>query len=508
MNHYRGLFPIGNTFMQKQNKLQKLDQLLSNPMWMPIILTIGFVGWILHIYYITIPLLCIYSGLLLIFSEDIKNVYTIALSAQFFINEVKGMTDFVVLGIGILFFVMGLIYYLIKQLAIKKVKCRKGKMFTPFVCALVAYLIGGMFGYFNILNALIITAMTCATYFLYWVAINFTHNLKSYLNYFFICLGIVLAVQLITSYAFVDENFSSAILSKNVIYIGLQNINTASLYLVLAMLSTLQLALKHKLDYLIVLASTFFALCVYFTYCRICLFACVIAFIVFVVYIFVKSKNKSIFLFIAVIGCFSIEIMCLFKWDTIYRLLQYYLNTGFSANGRDELWSWCIEKFLNNPVFGIGFTSIEPVPTIVSNHVVLAHNTLLQYLTSCGIVGTLIISYYYYSRWKVAFTKYNEFKFVNSISLFAIALVSLIDQEPTMDVFAIIVITLLVSLAELDTDEILAKETAQNNTNHSTIEDNTNNQLATIETNTSPTTPNTTKTPKAKSNKKSTTHNK
>lgn len=441
--------------MSKPEYLKKLNLILSNPMCMPIILTIGFVGWICNIDFITIPLLCLYTGLLLIFCDDIKNIFAVALSAQFFINTLECFADYVAIGIGLLFFVIGLIVYLVKELLIRKISCHKGKMFWPFVCALIAYLIGGIWGYFNLLNALIITAMTSATYFLYWAAINFTHNLKQYLRYFFIAMGIILCIQVTISYARVDEPFKVAILAKNVIYIGLQNINTVALYFVLAMLSILQFAPKHKLDWLFTLASTFFAGCVYFTYCRICLFVCAIVFLIFLIYIFTKSKNKPIFLFIAIIGIFVIEIVCLFKWDKIYKFIQYYINKGFNSNGREELWSWCLEKFLQNPVFGVGFTSVEPVPSIASYNIVLAHNTLLQYLTSCGIVGSIIISYYYFSRWQIALTKYNEFKFVNSISLFAIALVSLIDQEPTMDVFVIVVITLLVALAELDTEETL-----------------------------------------------------
>lgn len=426
---------------------------------MPIILTLGFVGWFCKIDMIVIPLLCVYVGLLLAICDDVRNVFPVAISAQFFINSVESIADYVVLGVSILFFVVGIVIFLIRQLYINKVCVKKGKMFWPFVVALVAYLIGGIWGYFNILNAVIITAMTCATYFLYWIAINFSHNLKEYINYFFIALGIVLGFQLIISYAFVEEKFSIAILSKSVIWIGLQNINIVTTYFILAMLSTFQLALRHKYDYLISLGAMMFALCAYFTYCRMGVLIAFIIMCIALVYVFAKSRNKQIFLYIGIVGAFVLAISLIFKFDDISKIFNHYLTYGFSSNGRDVLYSFCMEKFLDSPVFGVGFTTTDHVPFMAGDidNIILAHNTPLQYLTSCGIVGTLIISYYYYSRWKVALTKFNEFKFWNVLSLLVIALQGITDQSPTMDIFVIIIITILVSLAELDTDKILAE---------------------------------------------------
>lgn len=437
---------------------------------MPIILTLGFVGWFCRIDMIVIPLLCVYVGLLLAICDDVRNVFPVAISAQFFINSVESIADYVILGIGILFFVIGLVIFLIRQLYVKKASVKKGKMFWPFVVALVAYLIGGIWGYFNILNAVIITAMTCATYFLYWVAINFTHNLKEYINYFFIALGIVLGFQLIISYAFVEEKFSVAILSKSVVWIGLQNINIVTTYFILAMLSTFQLALRHKYDYLMCLGAMVFALCAYFTYCRMGVLIAFVMMCIALVYVFAKSKNKQIFLYIGIVGVFVLATILIFKFEDISKIFAHYLTYGFSANGRDTLYGFCIEKFLESPVFGVGFTTTDHVPALTGDidNIILAHNTLLQYLTSCGIVGTLIISYYYYSRWKVAFTKFNEFKLWNGLSLLVIALQGLTDQSPTMDIFVIIIITILVALAELDTDKILAEtdSTTKPNTEH------------------------------------------
>lgn len=438
--------------------ITKFKNTLSNHICLPVILTIGFVGWFAKLDFLTIPVMCLYAGLLLALCDDIRNLFAVAFSVQFFINKIDNFSDYIVLGIGIILFIIGLTIFLIRKLAIEKVRTKKGKLFWPFVVALCAYLMGGLWGYFNILNALIITAMTSVTYFLYWLSINFTHNLKKYLQTLFISIGIVLGIQLMVSYAFVDEKFSIAILSKNVIWIGLQNINVVAIYFMLAMYATFELALHNKYDYLITLTGMLFAICVYFTYCRMATLVCFILMLVGIIYIFAKSKNKPIFLFIGITGIFSIDILCIFKFDTIEKLLSHHLNMGISGNGRDILWPWCLERFLANPVFGVGFTSSDPVPTVTTDNIIMAHNSLLQYLTSLGIVGTILIGYYYIERGKIVFTKFNEFKFMNMLSLLCIVLSGTTDQAPTMDIFIICISTLLVALAELDTEETLTND--------------------------------------------------
>lgn len=449
--------------------MEKLRQTLSNYVWMPILLTIGFIGWGCNLDFITVPLLCVYVGLLLAFCDDVRNLFPVAFSVPFFINTIEGFIDYVILGIGILFFIIGLVIFLIRHLWKKKTPVKKGKLFWGFVISLAAYLLGGIWGYFNIINAIIITAMTSATYFLYWIAINFTHNFRKYINSLFIAIGIILFVQLLISYANVDEPFGSAILSKNVVWIGLQNINVAAIYFMLAMLAAFQFALHHKYDYLITLAGLFFAICTYFTYSRMGTLICFIIMIISIIYIFAKSKNKPIFLFIGIVGVFILEFICVLYFDKIAKLFSHHVSLGFSGNGRDALWPWCIEKFFESPLFGVGYTSKDPVPGLLSTKsIILAHNTLIQYLTSLGIIGTIMMIYYHIQRYKILLTNFNEFKFMNLLNILTIGLSGITDQSPTMDIFIICIATIFIAQSELDSEEH-----SHNNLNTKTTESNT-----------------------------------
>ena len=439
--------------------MKKLEKILSNEKIMPITLLIGFLGWIFKIDFVTIPLLCVYAMLLLISSDDVKNIFPVIICMPFYVTGVENFSDFVVLGISILIVIIGIVFFAIKQFK-KKTPMRKGFMFWACVVSLVAYLLGGLIGYFNILHFVIIIALTTVTYTLYWIAINFCKDMKKYMAYSFIAIGIMLFVMMFISYGRVDEPFFDAILSKNVIHIGLQNINVVAIYFMLSMVSVLYLGFKHKYDYLYMLAGCFYAVCTYFTYSRMGVLICVIALIAILIYMFIKSSNKKVLLIIGGSVLLSVAIFFAICHERIFKLLDWYLTLGFSGNGRGSLWPWCWEKFLESPVLGVGFVSLDdPVPALQSTDtIILAHNTLLQYLTSCGVVGTILMSFFYFRKYVVLCTKFNNFKFFNLMHIVVIALSGITDQSPAMDVFMITITFLLISLAENDTREYNQEE--------------------------------------------------
>ena len=426
---------------------------LTSNIWIAMILFIGFLGWILSLDFIAIPILAVYALLLFIFCDDVKNILTIIFAVPFFIRSVITTGDFVVLGVSLGIFIIGVVYYIVKQF-MRKVPMKKGNLFWGFVCLLAAYLLGGIIGYFNIINILIIIAMTSLTYFVYWVVINFCKGVKTHISLIFIGIGVLLSIQLFISYLLVEEPFMSAILSKNVISIGLQNINVVAIYFMLSMISVFYFGYKHKYDYLFTLGGLIFAICTYFTYSRMGTLICLLVLLTAVIATFVKSQNKRIYIFTGIVGLFAMILIVLLCYERIEKYLEWHLNLGFSGNGRGTLWPWCLDKFLDSPVFGVGFTSEDPVPSLMTtDSIILAHNSALQYLTSTGIVGTILAIYFYFKKYKIIFTKFNGYKFFNMLNILAIGISGITDQSPTMDFFILTISAVLVALAEIDSDE-------------------------------------------------------
>ena len=88
-------------------------------------------------------------------------------------------------------------------------------------------------------------------------------------------------------------------------------------------------------------------------------------------------------------------------------------------NGREDLWPWCLNMFKQAPLFGNGFIATEYPPEVIANklNIILAHNSLVQWLCSLGIIGTGLMGYFYYCKYDVLLKNLTLEKFVYAIAV-------------------------------------------------------------------------------------------
>lgn len=437
-----------------------MEKILSSNYMYLAFFAVAYLGWLFNITHVSVILLCFFVALILVFCDDPKGILVVILPVEFFTRGIQSNEDYYYYGVAIGIGLIGILYYLIKQVFIKKKKVVKGKMFWAFVCITIACMLGGSVYHFSIMPKISIFGICFAVYFVYFFCINFTTNLKDFLRNCFIAFAVFAIVQLITLHI-QSGDFLNSFTYKSVIWVGGTHINTAALYLVMGMLSMYWLAYeKKKFDYLYCLGGIGFLLATYFTYGRIALFIGGIFTIICFIIIFIKSPNKVIFLvsFGVIVG--GVAVFAILRWDRFLHLISEYIKIGFAGRGREVLWPWCIDRFMREPIFGIGFlTYNDPVPTIELNNVVIAHNTFLQFLTSTGIVGIILVSYFYVMKYRVLLNDFKGFDlFIFLISL-AIAAVGMVDQSVTMDIFLVIWI-LFIALAETQSKENMKENIA------------------------------------------------
>ena len=99
--------------------MKKLDNILSNFLCVPIILMLGFWGWAYNIDVYIIPFLAVYTLAVFVFCKDVKNILPIIFSVPFFISSVDG-GKIKILAISLAIFVVGTIYYTVKQFITQK----------------------------------------------------------------------------------------------------------------------------------------------------------------------------------------------------------------------------------------------------------------------------------------------------------------------------------------------------------------------------------------------------
>lgn len=429
--------------------IQKIKNFLEGRYALLIIFALGIVFQILGLGHIFAIICATYLLCIFILCDSPINALFIPLNIAFFLNSFKDESVYIYYGIAIGIFLTGLVYFLVKMLAVRKRRAQKGTMFYPFMLLIFAVFIGGAIGHFNPLSSLAVAGQMFIAYVFYFIFINFTANLKEKFIEYSIITGVQIFLQLIIAHLMTGD-FWDSISSKGLVNIGVQNINVAAVYLIISMLSMLYLALNNKKhDYLLSLGAIGFFLVIFLSYSRICTLVSAILLLAGYIYIFVKSNNKKIFGIITVSFLLLVAILCIALWGPIYDLVARYISMGISFNGRDVLWPWCFEKFKENPIFGIGFTSFdEPVPGVMTDTVVMAHNSILQYLTSTGLVGSALALAYYVMKYKTIFSKEARDIFVIT-TVIAIALIGMVDQSPTTDIFVIIILNLLIAISEI-----------------------------------------------------------
>ena len=109
-------------------------------------------------------------------------------------------------------------------------------------------------------------------------------------------------------------------------------------------------------------------------------------------------------------------------------------DRGFSPRNRDYIYPEGIRIFLQNPVFGEGFypstDKIDEWSTVALLTAIFParwHNTVIQLLASCGLVGLGCYSVHRLQTIRLFWQKRNTDTVFIGISLFALLIMSLLD---------------------------------------------------------------------------------
>ena len=387
----------------------------------------------------------IYVALIALFCNDIKNSFPPFIYISFFIEYIFQSSNWWAYGLCIGLALGCFAYYTIKNILRNKGNLTLGRWFWGFICLIIAVLCGGLFADYKILEKVIIISLISFGYLLYFISINFCSNLKLSLLRMFVIGAITISIELLILY-FTTGDFLSAVIGRQIVYIGTQNINPSSIFLCLGMISALALGNKHKYDYLLFVVATYLAIVICLTFCRTNIALALLFYIGLSLWCFIKSENKIEFALVV-----SVMSLIMFAFSKQLSILLGSVIDKFEAgaNGRNNLWPWCFEKFTEHPLFGVGFLSDERVPGIMSPvSLIMAHNSVLQFLTSMGIFGCILGGVFYYFKYKILFTKpVKDNVFMVLIILF-IALTGITDQAATMDTFILFVNALTIASVE------------------------------------------------------------
>ena len=389
--------------------------------------------------------------LTLLICKDVKNVFAYLFFVAFFIKPIE--TGDMVWTIYVPCVVSGAIAvlaFVISKLVVEIRNIKRGKMFFPIIVFVAAMTIGGAAGRFNATAFFVFLGFGVEALFFYLIAINYTDGLTDFLAKIFIVGALLIFFCLVCN----NLKEGDGLFAAPALFVVAQNVNTAAIYIALGIAGCFYLGVEKRKDYLYILLSLVLLFAVFYTWCRTMAVLSIALFVCEYVLFLVFSKNKRAFLCltgalvvsaIAVFIAFNSEIK-----SFIVEFIDKKNIWGSPIGVRKILWQWCIERFSKYPYFGYGYISDEPVPSLVSFYpnLVLAHNTVLQWLTCTGVVGTALATYFYISKYNVLLDRFNKNKIFHVLCVVTIALSGTLDQSATMDIFVVIISVILIAAAE------------------------------------------------------------
>ena len=218
----------------------------------------------------------------------------------------------------------------------------------------------------------------------------------------FFALSIVLIIELLVAYFTVDGLYVDGNFYREKLTFGWGMWNTMGMMLLICLPAVLYLAGKYKYGFIFTLFSIVLFVTIWMSCSRQSMLASLVLYPVCLIVLLFKGTNRFANICIIICSIIAISILLLISKDTIFKyfkdlISKIMINGELSGNGRMRLWEGGVEYFKSAPFLGVGFYSnlymdfqdgfIGFSGMSLIPH--MCHNTFIQLLSACGIMGLL-----------------------------------------------------------------------------------------------------------------------
>lgn len=307
----------------------------------------------------------------------------------------------------------------------------KSPLFLGLVFLCGSFLLNGLFDKesFSLKNlgfSLVLIFSYIVAFYIFYVGINFDSNFKDYLIYVLFICSCLITLEFYSLFLNGQIKFANGEIIKESIVTGWGIWNTMGCYLSMLLPIHFYLAsYVKKYGFIFYGTGLISYLAIVLSLSRSSLLAGTFVMGLSILLCCIRGKNKKINLLItgalAVIGIIGIIAL----WDKISNILGDYLARGFDDNGRFEIYEFGLQKFLNHPIFGSGFYNSIYVMDIGLPF--CYHNTIIQMMASCGIVGLLAYIFHRFQTVKLIIKKRCAENMYFALCICALLITSLLD---------------------------------------------------------------------------------
>lgn len=431
----------------------KLKTALQSYYVVPCVFLFAFACWAAGLNSACICVLALLVSVILAVCDDVKNIFCPVLFAGFCVKDIVVEANWVLYIVCVCVAVAAFIACVVKGIIINKGKIRIGKLFFPLVALDVAALLGGIASNFQATAFLVTLGLSAAMLLLYFIAVNFTENLGDYLAFLFVCGAAFTTLQIFVNNVCAWQSIRGIFSIKN--WATAEAPNTTAIFSTLGSAGCLYMVGKRKFGYLALIPCAIFAFVPVIICCRGVIITEFIVLAPALVITVMRSDCKKqclVTIFALILAALVTEMLTGVVTEKIADVIYKIKHSGSSGRtGKDGLWAWCWNKFIENPVFGYGFVCPEgsSVPTIrpgVENYI-HAHNTALQWLVSTGIVGIVLSGWFYFTKYKITLETFKKDVYLPAY-IIIVAASGMVDQAAAMDPFVFLLPIVIVAAAE------------------------------------------------------------
>lgn len=240
----------------------------------------------------------------------------------------------------------------------------------------------------------------------------------------FVALGLaILGMIAFTHYDFYVTNGVSA--DKTVFSVGWGVTTSVGLTLTMLIPPAFYLAAVKPRHVYYISFATLFLLATPFAFSRGgMLFGAIVYLLSVFLYLYLRGLRRAVRILslVCVCGLLAVVILAIFSAS-----VRELLASAFHDNGRYEIFSLALTKFIENPLFGAGFYDSYSNEWVFDVMPHFYHNTYLQVLASAGIFGIVAYVYHRAVTVKTLLHRRTPEAFFGMLGILAIMLASFLD---------------------------------------------------------------------------------
>lgn len=456
----------------ENNKVAKCIRRALSSYFFPVVTAlVAIAGYYLGWEIVTIWYLCLTGTAIMVFCKDVSPVLSLFLFMNILISvkhcpsNMGAGSDYLFrpeilsqIVVGVVIFLCALVWRTV--VAVKEGRFKLTPVFWGLVAFCVAMCLSGVFysAYtaINLLYGLAFSALLLGIFVFACGNIKIEQETFVKIAYYFVVLFAAVALELLIAYCTIDGLIVDGKVDRSKLFMGWGTYNLMGMLLTVTVPAWFYLAGKNRFGFLFLIGSILNLAASFLCMSRQAILMSTVIFAACCVWLLIWDKGKRRIINVSIMaGILAVAAIVLgIMHESVaefFSSLAISLKTG---SGRTLLWKGAMMNFFSKPLFGVGFynplAEKEAVGYFGSGAIMfptMAHNTVIQLLCSCGLVG--LMSYVVHRAHTIISYINNpthERTFI-ALTACALLLVSLLDNDifyflPT--IFYAVLVALLV----------------------------------------------------------------